>query len=305
MVSGTEKLLASDSVDDQNLALKAVVDFQNTLLNASVLKLVGAKKHADLSSLDLAALAVNPANEKTLVILVQSEELAISERLTALLAVGNTRKTYKRASDMFAKLYTSADDGNKPTLMNAAMESEQGIGFLLDLVGKKVIATDTLDLAVKKKMVDVQVRHPLRKTLMESVNAGLGAKKAAAHKKIASVAKAIEAGTLKGNAQTGMGVAQMCAQCHQIENKMNDLAPALGGYKDRDPEHLLTAIVAPNEAIEGGYRLYRLVRKNGQIIEGYMYLSDDNGTLVAKAGGHKIFTPKEQIKSEKFMNGQS
>jgi len=240
-----------------------------------------------------------------LVNFAKSDELGLSERMEALFAAGKTKKFAKNASGIFAQLYKGADKSQKTQLFNLAMESEQGIGFLFDLVGSKKIVFDGVDITAKKKMVDVQPKHPVRKALVKKVNQGLVKKKQQAHKKIATVAKAIEAGSITGNSQTGKGVAQSCIQCHQIGSDGHDLAPALGGFKNRDAEHLLTAIIAPNEAIEGGYRLYRLVKKNGQIIEGYMYRSDEYGTTIAKEGGQKIFTAKEQIKSEKFLNGQS
>jgi len=57
--------------------------------------------------------------------------------------------------------------------------------------------------------------------------------------------------------------------------------------------------------MEGGYRLYRLTKKNGDILEGYMFSSNKNGTTIAYMGGSKEFIPKEQIKRERFISGQS
>jgi len=111
--------------------------------------------------------------------------------------------------------------------------------------------------------------------------------------------------TLKGNADAGKAAFATCLACHQVGTEGKDLAPALDGSKNRDIHHMLTAIVKPNDAIEGGYRVFRITKTNGRIQEGYMFNQNSNGTTIASMGGSTQYVPVEQISKQRYIDGKS
>ena len=70
----------------------------------------------------------------------------------------------------------------------------------------------------------------------------------------------------------------MCLSCHVVGKTGAGFAPALDGSVHRDIKSLLTAILDPDAAIEGGYVLYRIAKKNGDILEGFLQNQAERGT---------------------------
>ncbi len=88
-------------------------------------------------------------------------------------------------------------------------------------------------------------------------------------------------------------------------NKGQDIAPALDGSANRDTEALLTAILDPDAAVESGYAVYRVTKKDGSSIEGYLVKKDDRGTTIAFMGGSQVFIEAEDIRRQGFLGGRS
>ena len=98
---------------------------------------------------------------------------------------------------------------------------------------------------------------------------------------------------------------QTCLLCHAVGDKGFDIAPALDGSSTRELHALLTAIVNPDIAVEGGYNLHRIEKKDGSVLDGYLYKAGDTGLTMAVMGGAKIFVPKGEIKKEGAVDGKS
>jgi putative membrane-bound dehydrogenase-like protein len=64
--------------------------------------------------------------------------------------------------------------------------------------------------------------------------------------------------------------AKTCQNCHTLRGEGASIGPNLDGVGVREPEHLLRAIVTPSAAIEGGYRLYRVRTKDGDVLDGLL-----------------------------------
>jgi len=82
-------------------------------------------------------------------------------------------------------------------------------------------------------------------------------------------------------------------------------APPLDGSAYRENEALLTAILNPDAAIEGSYNLYRVVRKDGTTLEGFLEKKDARGATLRFMGGTKTFVATAEIKSQTFVPGRS
>lgn len=109
----------------------------------------------------------------------------------------------------------------------------------------------------------------------------------------------------QGDVDRGRQLFKACLMCHRVGNEGQDIAPALDGSKNRTEKALLTAILYPNAAVESGYSMYRVVRKNGNFTEGFLVETNDRGTTLAFMGGSHAFIPKEDIQSEAFLVGKS
>ncbi len=127
--------------------------------------------------------------------------------------------------------------------------------------------------------------------------------KAARQKKIKEVVKASE--TRKPNLQIGAAMFQSCLSCHSQGGKGNTFAPPLDGGKNRDYEHLLTAVISPNDAFEGAFGLYYAVRKDGHVEQGYLVKHDVNGIVIGKQGGITAFISSDNLHSHGSINGRS
>mgnify|MGYP001002072226 CR=1 FL=1 len=109
----------------------------------------------------------------------------------------------------------------------------------------------------------------------------------------------------KGNAEAGKALFQTCLLCHQVGNQGQNIAPALDGSANREREALLTAILNPDAAVESGYSVYRVTKKDGTQVEGYLVNKDNQGTTIAFMGGSKTFIDANSIKNQGFLGGRS
>lgn len=299
---GLKKLITSPSPEDLKLAIDAAIRFQSPAINDEVVKLIGSKPLAEVSSQLVEALAISPKeNEADLRKIAGDASVPTSPRMKAIFALALVQQ--KEAIGIFVPLYEGADEATKTSLVGAASSNEQGAIFIIELLSRKLLSADTLDLVAIEKLVESFPRNSIVRPLAKQAAEMRAKEDADADQRIASYVKAAE--TLKGNPTVGEGMFNACLACHQAGGKGYDLAPSLDGSSNRELEHLLTAIVKPNDAMEGGYKLYRITKTNGDILEGYMFNTNTNGTTLAFMGGATQFIPKEQIKRERFVNNRS
>ena len=76
----------------------------------------------------------------------------------------------------------------------------------------------------------------------------------------------------------------LCLNCHAVGSEGAGFSPALDGSAHRSPEELLTAILDPDAAVEGNYSLYRIFKKDGSTVEGYLEEAGRTGVKVAFYG---------------------
>lgn len=79
----------------------------------------------------------------------------------------------------------------------------------------------------------------------------------------------------------------------------------MDGSANRNIEHLITAIVDPDAAVEGAYGLFRVTRKDGSTVEGLLVSRNESSTNVAVMGGAEVNIPKSEIASQNFLGGRS
>ena len=97
----------------------------------------------------------------------------------------------------------------------------------------------------------------------------------------------------------------MCLTCHSAGGNGAGFAPALDGSGRRDIEDLLTAILDPDAAVEGNYNLYRVYKRDGVAVEGYVEEENSRGVKLRFMGGGELFVPRTEIATAGFVAGRS
>ena len=96
-----------------------------------------------------------------------------------------------------------------------------------------------------------------------------------------------------------------CLSCHSIAGKGAGFAPPLDGSASRDLDGLLTAIIAPDAAAENVFRLYRVEKKDGALVEGFKRSEDAQGLAVVQMGGAVTNIPAGEVKAAGYVQGRS
>ena len=91
---------------------------------------------------------------------------------------------------------------------------------------------------------------------------------------------------LKGDQGRGRDVfKKTCAACHRYREEGTQIGANLASLQDRTTGALLTAILDPNQAVEGKYKSYAAALKDGRILNGMIVEeSATNITLAASNG---------------------
>ncbi|HXY33650.1 MAG TPA: c-type cytochrome, partial [Planctomycetaceae bacterium] len=106
-----------------------------------------------------------------------------------------------------------------------------------------------------------------------------------------------------GNAVAGEKVFErVCAQCHKIHGKGNDVGPEITNNGRSSFDQLLSNIFDPNLVIGVGYRAVVVVTKEGRVLTGI--LAEDNPRrVVLKTQGGKLETvPRDDVDTFKITN---
>jgi putative heme-binding domain-containing protein len=74
--------------------------------------------------------------------------------------------------------------------------------------------------------------------------------------------------------------ATKCLTCHQQGGQGGRIGPALDGLGITGVEAILRNVLTPNAAMEGGYRNFRVVTKDGRIVQGLLVSRDDDAIVI-------------------------
>ena len=297
-----KKLITSTNTADQQLAISSAIKFQHPGINAEIASLISNKALSAISDQEFDALCIKPRENSSLFKqIVANAETNYSQKTRAALSIALADN--KKGITALSQLYLKGNDTQQQSMISVASNYQQGLFFLLNLLQQEKINTQNLSLDIQSMMVELHPRHTYAEQLLEQVSQAKSKQSKEGDAKVEKLATAIN--SLQGNASTGKFAFASCLQCHQAGTSGQNIAPSLDGSKNRDLKHMLTAIVKPNDAIEGGYRVYRIVKQTGLITEGYMYNKTGNGTTIAFMGGSTAFVPKEQILKENHVDGKS
>jgi len=85
----------------------------------------------------------------------------------------------------------------------------------------------------------------------------------------------------KGDAAKGQALfTAKCLTCHQQGGQGGKVGPALDGLGITGVEAILRNVLTPNAAMEGGYRNFRVVTKDGRIVQGLLVSRDAEAIVI-------------------------
>ncbi len=294
------KLLKSP--DTLPLALGAVGKFKMLSLSKEVAAIDPVDATPETMRLLLSALSVNPAmNANRFKELATQEALPFDLRLDAAhaLSMTNENEGYR-----LAKLLLDAGDSvQKAQIASVLSQSAKGGLVLCRLFKEKAISIDAFDISSAERLHQTNRRNPEVRAIFGAVTKRLAEQKKQAKARIHDLMAFIQ--NNPGDPAKGKTTFTTCLACHKVGTEGQDIGPPLDGSGHRDLEHLLTAIVDPDAAVEGGYGLYRITKTDGSVVEGLLDKEEPLGTTVAMMGGARIFVPLAEIKKGGFVGGRS
>ena len=139
-----------------------------------------------------------------------------------------------------------------------------------------------------------QVIEPHQKT-----SAAVSAKLDTKIKRLGTLAQTTRGEVAKGKTHFNT----RCATCH--DGAKGGFAPPLGGGAHRTPLEVITAILKPNEAVEGIFLTYKIIKKDGTTLEGFRSdLSHQDVTLTFMGGG-QVKVSLQEIRKAGYIDGKS
>ncbi|MEY5027146.1 MAG: hypothetical protein RLZZ244_2674, partial [Verrucomicrobiota bacterium] len=96
-----------------------------------------------------------------------------------------------------------------------------------------------------------------------------------------------------------------CLACHSAGGKGVGFAPPLDGSQNRDVEALAHSVLAPSEAVEDVFRMYRVEKKDGTSVEGFRRAEDSRGITLVLMGGAELLVPPSEIRDAGYIRGKS
>ncbi|HRP55429.1 PVC-type heme-binding CxxCH protein [Agriterribacter sp.] len=296
------KLLRSRSEKDVNLALDAVGRFNIEQVRDAVIARISDQSLEETVQLALKALENNPAlNKDIFTRAVRNQKLSFGIRTAAL---GSLAKVDKASASGIAQQWVpQLNTVQKNEFVADLSASEQGAALLVDMHEKKRLPLASFDLPAAERIRNSNKDDPRAIAIWEAVKTRYEAEKKAFRSKLSKYMAIAE--KKGGDAKAGKVLFQTCLMCHKVGNEGKNIAPALDGSANRENEALLTAILDPDAAVESNYAVYRVTKKNGSTIEGYLVSKNDRGTTIAFMGGSQIFIEKNAIRSQGFLGGRS
>jgi putative membrane-bound dehydrogenase-like protein len=295
-------LLGSKSPSETDLALDAAGRFKIGKARQAIVSLISDQASDNTLKLALGALENEPkANQQVFADIVQNKKFSFDIRSAALASLSKADPAAGQKA--LTKWLPELNEVEKSELASSLSESGQGAGVLVNMHEKKLIHLAAFDMSAAERIVNSNRNDRRGLAIMEGVKKREEEKKKAFKGRLDKYMAVAQKNT--GNPEAGKVLFQTCLSCHQVAGKGQNIAPALDGSASRENEALLTAILDPDAAVESGYSIYRVIKKDGSSVEGYLVNKDERGTTVAFMGGGKVFIEANQIRNQYSLGGRS
>ncbi|MBK1829681.1 c-type cytochrome [Verrucomicrobiaceae bacterium R5-34] len=295
-------LFNSGDEQQQREALKLVNDLRAPHHLKSITKILGSKSKSSLHQAAIEAVLHSKGNHAELYQAVAADpayDFEVRLHAAAALCISDG----KAARGVVAKMVDELNDAQKSQLVRRLSFSKQGNNVLFPLWNQKKITPKHWDYPSAARVAQLQKRNKTAKAIYAAMKKQEMADRKKLTEKAEHYAKVVD--QLKGNPMVGQGLFGSCLACHAVGDQGQKIAPPLDGSASRDTEHLLTAIVNPDEAMESAFGLYFATRKDGLGVEGYLAKRDDNGIVIAIPGGAEVFIARSSLIADGAINGRS
>lgn len=295
-------LIQSDSQANIDLALDVIGRFKMEKSRDAIISLIKDQTSDNTLKLALKALEINPKTSQEVFLgIVQNKKLSFDVRAAALNSL--SKASPNDGERVLLKWIPDLKATEKAEMVSILSGSRQSAAVLMNVYEQKGLDLSAFNLSSAERIVNTHRNDQRGQAIMEGVKKREEEKKKAFEGDLSRyMAIANKNG---GNPNQGKVLFQTCLLCHQVGNKGQNIAPALDGSASRDYEAIITAILNPDAAVESNYAVYRVRKKDGQSIEGYLVSKDDRGTTLAFMGGSKVFIDAGSIQNQGFLGGRS
>ena len=302
LLAPVNTLLRSESQANIDLALDAIGRFKMNQLREAVISLINDQTPDNTLKLALKGLEINPkASQEVFMRIVQNKKLSFEVRAAALNSLSKASPTEGELA--LLRWIPDLQATEKTELVSILSGSSQSAAVLMNVFGQKGLDLSAFNLSSAERIVNTHKSDPRGQVIIEGVKKREEEKKKAFEGDLSRyMAIAKKNG---GDPNQGKALFQTCLLCHQVGNKGQNIAPALDGSASREYEALLTAILNPDAAVESSYAVYRVRKKDGQSVEGYLVNKDARGTTLAFLGGSRVFIDAGSIQNQGFLGGRS
>ncbi|MFC0019436.1 DUF7133 domain-containing protein [Roseibacillus persicicus] len=294
--------LAGQPGEDSNKLYQVGLILKAGQLSSHALDSIAKNKDAATINAALPILMLNPKkNMKALETLAKDGSLPTTTRLETIAAF--LRADPKAGFPILASWLPGLEKDVQQAAVDRLSLSTHGARALLRLLADKVLTAEDFTYLSATRLSATAKKSPVARELM---NHWTKEKKQQDTLQIKKVDHLTEiAKKLEGNVETGQALFQMCLACHAVGDQGYSIAPALDGSASRETHALLTALLRPDVAVEGGYGLTRVTRKDGTMVEGYLYSSNPTGVTIATQGNVQTFIPRNDVQAESSVPGKS
>lgn len=302
LVSPAKALLHSDVEASRQLGLDAISRLKIKTSSVDIIALLNDQPASATINLAIKALENNILENKDAFLkILMNENFDFDLRTAALhsLSKADPATALKTLESWIPKL----DTEQKRMLATILSASTQGSDLLTQVYNRKLINHESFDLSAAERVFNSDQKNQVGAKIINAVKQQMKEEKDAFNSKITRLMAIAE--KKDGNAQKGKGLFQTCLMCHRVGQEGMRIAPALDGSAARENEALLTSILEPDAAVEGGYAIYRVTKKDNSNIEGYMFKKDERGVTISFMGGSQLFIPVDDIKTQGFIGGRS
>jgi putative membrane-bound dehydrogenase-like protein len=91
-----------------------------------------------------------------------------------------------------------------------------------------------------------------------------------------------------------------CMTCHSVGGQGAQIGPVLNGAGAMGVEGLLRAVLTPNAAMEGGYRVFRVELKDGDVVDGLLVSQNDEAIVVRRPNSEDLRIPQKNVRRAWF-----
>jgi putative membrane-bound dehydrogenase-like protein len=190
---------------------------------------------------------------------------------------------------------TAADGGDAPALLLANWKAQEPVihqEVVSALVSRREWTRSLLDALEAGVVRPSELTAATQSRLLQHRDSQLRAKAATVLQPAASRREVLKnyasVQTMKGDPRKGAELfTKTCAACHRLHDRGNDIGAKLASLTNKSTEALLTAILDPNQAVEGQYIGYAAALKDGRTMAGMIVEQTATSITLARADGQR------------------